>query len=732
MNDPNGNLHRTAGATALAVLTLMVVVASCDKPKPTMAAPDMGSPSTTGTSAMPALEPPRIPSEPTKFGPSLAQTIPDEHYDVDTHTEVQLCAKCHAEIVNQWQDSVHALSSLANPFFRVSFDDFVKDAGHDKAQFCSGCHDPALTFDASITQEIKPNNRNAHMGVTCAHCHGIDKATVDGNASYVLSTAPIPIPKPGDAHSLELHLARLGKPVLRTNELCMSCHRAFLSPRTGHEVVIPGINEVTPYRDSRYGQSDASRIDSDVEQTNCTGCHMPKFGPRNLASHRFAGGHATLAAAIGSAEQLAAVEKVIQNAVTMQVGAIGVGDVKVKPAPKKLEPGQTLWADVVVFNKATGHKFPGGALDLRDTWIEVVVEDAHGKQVASAGTEQEKTGDDPTAMVLHSVVSSDEGKIVKKHRVKSFRAAVNDYSILPRDALVARYTWTVPKPAPALPLKVTARLRHRRVHEPLHVQACEEYKTERGQEFAKWTEKFTRRKLDPCIEQPVLEVGKAWAMLGSDKRSDDLPEWRRHYERGLGLLHNVQENLPEAIDAFDRAMEKLPEDAPKVDLARVHFARGLAVGAQGRVQDAMDEWAKTEDLVGEQAAIHFARGNVHQRTFHNDEAEKWYLKASKLVDDDRVWRALAISAGSIGDSRTAYDAARAGLLLEPRDPHLLRNQMLALRKLPGADPKWIEAASQAFSAYKRDEMAATIRDKCSDADPNCRNERQPMQVTTLK
>lgn len=721
---------RTAGARALAVFTLIVATVSCDKPAPVKIAPDTAPPATAAQAG--ALEAPRIPSEPAKFGPTLARTVPEEHYDVDLHTEVDLCSRCHAEIADQWQDSVHAFASLANPFFRVSFDSFVKDAGADKAQFCSGCHDPSMTFDGSITQPISPKDRRAHMGVTCTHCHGIVEATVDGNASHVLSTAPIPIPTPGDAQSLEKHLARVGKPVLRTNELCMSCHRGFLSPATGHDVVIAGVNEITPYKNSRYGGSNATRIDSGVEETSCTSCHMPKFGDRQLSSHRFAGGHATFAAAIGSEAQMEAVTKMIQGAVTMHVGAVGVGDVRIADPPKAVKPGQTFWADVVVFNEATGHQFPGGALDLRDTWIEVQVTDGKGKQVAAAGTEHEESGADTSAMVLRAVLASDEGEIVKRHRVRSFRAAVSDYSISPRDALVARYTWQVPDPAPPLPFKVTARLRHRRVHEPLRTQACDEFKTERGQEFARYTEKYTKRKVDPCIVQPIVEVGSAWATLGDDTRSDSLPTWRRHYERGLGLLHNVQENLPEAIDAFERAFEALGADADKTDRARIHFARGVAAGAQGRIQDAMDQWALAEELVGEQASIHFARGGVHQRTFHNEEAKMWFLKASKLVDDDRVWRALAISAGSVGDSRTAYDAARAGLLLEPRDPHLLRNQMLALRKIQGADPAWVKLAADAFSAYKRDEMAAAVRDKCSESDPDCRSERQPMQVKPLR
>ena len=719
----------TASAAALAVITLAVAYGGCDKPQPApkVADPDVGQ---TAAAKGPALEPPRIPSEPGKFGPALSHIRQGEHYDVDLHTEVKICSGCHADIAQEWSESLHAFASLANPFFRVSFDDFVKDAGADKARFCAGCHDPALTFDGAVTQDVSPKDRRAHIGVSCGHCHGLVEVTRDGNASYTLSTAPIPYPKPGDDESLRKHKERVASPALRTNELCMSCHRGFLGPATGHEVVIRGVNEVTHYSNSPYGGSSASRIDPGVEEKNCRDCHMPKGGDNQKASHRFVGGHATIASLIGSDEQLALVQQMLQGAVRMHVGQLGVGDIRVAPAPEKVHKDEVVWADVVIWNKGAGHRFPGGALDLRDTWIEVEFTDATGKRLGAAGIEHDKTGSDESAMVLHAVVASNEGEIVKRHRVDSFRAPVNDYSILPRDALVARYTWKATDDVTP-PIRATARLRHRRVHEPLREQACDDFKTKRGQEFAKWSKEYKGVIIDPCKPQPVIEVATAWAELGGG-RSDDVPTWRRHYERGLGLLHNVQENLPEAIDAFEHARATLPDDAPDEDRARVHFGQGLAAGAQGRIQDAMDQWAMAEKLVGEHAAIHYARGVVHQRTFHNEEATMWFEKASKLEDDDRIWRSLAISAGSVGKARVAYDAARAGLRLEPRDPHLLRSQMLALRKLDGVSDDWVAAAKAAFSTYKRDEMAPTIRDKCSANDPMCRDMRQPMQVTELR
>lgn len=723
------DIHRAASASILAAL-LCSLTTACDKspssdetPAPDAAVEEKPAP----------LEAPRIPMDPKKFSPSLARVVPEEHYDVDTHMETAQCQECHGQIVSEWQDSAHAFASFSNPYYRVSFDEFVQDAGREAAQHCAGCHDPTLLFDGSIHREVEPSDKRAHVGVTCNTCHGIIEATTDGNASYLLSTSTIPMPEEGDAHSLAKHRARLGNAVLRTNALCVSCHEGFLTPDTGHGAVISGLSEFTAYRRSGYNGNPTTRIDSGVERATCVDCHMPRSGPDNLPSHRFAGGHSSLAETIGAPEQLVAIQRLVKGAATLDVGAVGVGEISLsQPPPDALASGDRIWADVVVYNSNTGHTFPGGALDLRDTWLDVVVTDATGKVVATAGQDHKETGKDPTAVQLHAVVASEDGDLVEGHRVHSFRTAVGKHVLNPRDALVARYSYEIGENPPELPLTFTAKLNHRRLHHSMAEAACEESKTERAKAFAARTKLYAGKKVDPCREQPTFVIREATAQLGTEAHTPDTPRWRRHWQRGLGLLHNVQESLPEAIEAFEVALKTLPEDAPDIERARVLFSLGLTAARQGRVEAAMDWWAKAEELVGEHPAIHYARGDVHRRTFRNEEAVKWFKKAAAMVDDDRVWRQLAIAAGSVGQARTAYNAARRGLELEPRDAHLLRSQMLSLQKLEGVDPAWSESAAKAFSEFKRDEQAPHIRDKCSSNDPYCRESREPMRTVEMR
>ena len=67
--------------------------------------------------------------------------------------------------------------------------------------------------------------------------------------------------------------------------------------------------------------------------------------------------------------------------------------------------------------------------------------------------------------------------------------------------------------------------------------------------------------------------------------------------------------------------------------------------------DAMAAFARAETLVGSHPAIDFARGEAYKRVFKNADAVTWFQKAAARADDDRIYRQLAISAGSVTSSR---------------------------------------------------------------------------------
>ncbi len=685
---------------------------------------------------LPARPEPSLPRPAGPHGPTFSATAQNKAVDFALLGETDRCGECHQEIAAQWGESAHAFSAFANPFYRVSLDDFVAANGAEKARFCNGCHDVGLQFEDK-PQPPSHDDARGFAGVTCTVCHSISEATTDGNASYTLNTSPITLPR--DDETLSAHKARVGQAALRTDALCVSCHRGFLTPDTGHEVVISGIDDFGPWRHSGYAGSKATRIDAPVKPQSCTGCHMPRSGPKNLPSHRFAGGHTTLAAAIDAPDQLQALEALLKEAVSVDILPLdtsGVTPVAVDESAVALKPGQRVAFDVVIRNQAVGHNFPGGVKDLRDTWLEVIVTDAAGERLAQSGVEHERTGQEPGAHRLRTVILDSESKAVFEHKVADFRTTVFDRTIKPRDAAVARYAVTLPEGRQLQgPLKVQVRLRHRRLQMALHKRACQDAGTERGKAFRKAAARATGRDVDPCVEQPIVDlVGReVWFGPGAAERNGAMaPRWQRLWEQGLALEHHVQEHLEEARHALETAHRLIPADAPKWAHGAVLGELARVAGRQGRTDDAVKLLEKADRVMPGHPALALIRGEAHAQVWRWEQAAEAYAVASKLAPNDaRAWRGLAIALGSLGRREEALLAAEAGLALEPRDPHLLRVQSLSWGRLDPDDAR-ADATREAWLAYRRDDMAPTIKGLCDDPSSDCQRERVAVMMRELE
>jgi tetratricopeptide (TPR) repeat protein len=688
-----------------------------------------------------SVDGPMIPAKGGEFAPSLARVASDDP-NVEHLTQKEECAECHAEIVEEWSDSMHAFASFNNPLYRKAFDDFVAENGHEKGNFCAGCHDPAPMLQGKIGQKVEPDLKSAHAGVTCNTCHGVTEATKDGNGSYTLTTSEIPIPKEGDDESLAKHKERAAMPALKSDAMCVSCHRGFLSPATGHDVFILGFDEFGPWRRSGWAGNRVTRVDEKVADQSCTDCHMPKDPDTGHASHRFPGGHTTFADMIDSAEQMEAVREMIEDAASIDVAAAGEGGERFPSDPGELavESGTDFWVDVVVRNLKGGHNFPGGQRDLRDTWIKVTVTDADGQVLAEAGGDHRQTGDELSAHRLRALLLSSSAETEKTHSVAHFRTKAYDHTIGPRNAELARYAWQVPEsfdPA-RFPLTVEATLLHRRVSKTFQSDICQASKTERGRAFlAETTEQFGVSP-DPCIEQPVTTLVSDTATVGPDgfAAGDNKPEWKRWFDRGLALQSHLSERLDEAIASFDRSIARLEASELGEDAREHRRAMGLVgqaqvMARQRRHKEAISVFDEAEELIGEHPAIFVGRGDAYAKVWQFDEAVDEYRRAAEMADDDRVWRKLAVGLGSLGRHRESLTAAQQGLEIEPRDPDLLRSQMIAVRKLDTPDD-WKERAAEAFNAFKRDEEAHLLKAECSDRSEVCQLERLPVHTHEME
>lgn len=705
----------------------------------------------------------RLPGPAGRYAPALLSAPQGAPHLAGELADTEACGSCHPDALAQWRTSAHAFASFNNPLYRASIDRLRTERGTTPSRACAGCHDPVLLVAGAMdAAEVVAEDARAHAGVTCVYCHSAQAVRLDGNGSVTLSDAVIALPDEDDAESVRVHKASAAPSPLRTAELCAGCHRSFLDAETGNAVTFFGMDDYTPWLRSAYAGSHAERPDR-VAERDCAGCHMPlELAPLGdvaarskggrIASHRFVGGHSYLSAMRNDAAGVARVQAFLRDRVSVDIAAASEGGRRALPAETlAVRPGTEVTLDVVLRNRAVGHRFPGGVGDAQDTWLEVRVEDALGRAVAEAGVEHlssgafreaepapSAVGEDPTAHRLRSLVLDARGQPLLERQTHHFIAAAFNHTLGPRDAAVVRFSFDVPATlgAASLPLKASARLLHRSRNRDLHRLACEATRTERGLRFARASERFVGAALDACVSQPVSELAAASVWLGSGAERVALPlrkDWERLYEHGLGLSRALQEQLYEARESLLAALEAVERaglSAPEERQARGEISTALATVAakEGRLDEALRWTERAEVLLPEAPALSRIRGDAYAAVWRWPEAAQAYEVCTQRAPSDLfAWQALAMARGSAADFPGALRASQAGLALQPRDPELLRVQALSLAalKAPKADA---EAALAESLKRRAPDQAPWARSLCSKQVLGCATERVPVHV----
>jgi hypothetical protein len=720
--------------TRIAAIGALVLVA-CGSPGPT---------DTFVTEAPVTLYPPSLPRAPGEFGPSLVAINGDGKVDGVELADIETCATCHPAAWQQWSQSAHSFASFGNPIYRVNVELFRRELGNKNSQHCGGCHDMPLVVDGTMRDgEIPADDIRAHTGVTCRLCHGIDKVSLDGNGSYVLNAEPLPIPTPGDQASIDVHKQAATLKPLGT-DLCMGCHRGFLSPDMDMPIHMSGIDEPGVWRGSAWNGNGAGRIDK-VEKKNCIDCHMvrePAVGDEvaakdgTIASHRFAGGHTWMASMRGDDDQLAALRKMLVGAASIDIAGVRrhekTGDTWFLPAETApVVPGAHLDLDVVIRNLLVGHRFPGGVNDMQDSWIEVEVADAAGVRLAASGLAHETDPKDIEAHVLRALPVNDRAEILNEHEMPRFRSVIAIHTLAPREAQVIRYALEVPKDfsAARLPLTVTARLKHR--SRSLHLQevVCTEARTVQGAAFLHGVADTRDVTLDPCLAQPITEIASTTIQIGTKRKTVDgptrLPTWERLYEHGMALTAVIGERLDESRIVLEHALAAVPEgDGAARAQAMIKVQLAIVSGKQGRTDEALALLDDAERLVPGPVApvIPTVRADALARVWRWAEAvAPARLATERAPQNTAGWVMLARVLASVGDDHAALEATRKGLVHAPRDPDLLRTQAVCLAALKSDQA---DAALTAFDRFRAPDATAELRIQCARQSPQCERERE--------
>lgn len=806
----------------LLVVLVLLALPSCGRPPgsghaervdATTAAPTgsrSASPAVLGAGATPGLAAPTtlLPAPAGRFGPAhtalAASPSGTGAMDGRHLAQVDDCADCHPDVAAQWSGSVHAFASFNNPIYRVSIEGFRRRAGARASRFCAGCHDLALLVDGAMDapadhpaassmpgapgtgvpgapgtgpddtgpdDAFGPDDLRAHAGITCRMCHGVLSTTADGNGSYTLRPDPIPLPQEGDPASLARHRQAVRRSPLG-NDLCMACHRSFLSTDTGNGHHLVGMDDSSDWQASAYTGSGTGRVDDPVPRADCISCHMPRepapLGDAaardgTVSSHRFPGGHTWLAAMRGDGAQLAQMQERLRGAISIDIAAAIDRQRGTRTLPADGVPvSESMALDVVLRNRAVGHRFPGGVRDAQDTWIELTVRDARGALVAASGTAHERDAGDTEAHVLRSLVAGADGHILLAREVDTFRAPIVDHTIAARDVTVVRYLLDLPAGVPE-PLAVHARLRHRSRNLTLQQAACAEARSARGRAFDRGARQWRGMSLDPCAPQPVTTMAeqRIWIGAGAAAKAGNAtntspaaPAWQRLYEHGLGWLHAVQERTDEARPSLlaalallesadeaadtagraDRVQPPAPAAPPAPDeharnKAMVVTALGALAGRQGRTDEALGWLDRAEALVPGHAAVSAARGAALTRVWRWHEAiPPLRAAAAKAPLNSRAQALLAMALGSVGEHEQALIAAHRGLALAPRNEALLRVQALAAQALGSPDA---DAAMAAYARFRTPDPVLEVRFACTAQDPLCAREREPVHEHRL-
>jgi len=382
------------------------------------------------------------------FFPSSAQVFGGQKIPSKFFMESDSCKRCHQDIYEQWNRSVHHFSSFNNQWYRKSVEYMQDTVGTKPSKWCGGCHDPAVLYSGMMDTPIKQivHTPEAQAGLGCMMCHSIAqvKSTMGQGDFYLeypklheMAATKNPVARALHDFLINLnpepHRRVFLKPFMRTQtaEFCSSCHKVHLDVPVNHYRWIRGFNEYDNWQASGVSGQGARSFYYPPKPAQCADCHMPLQKSNDAGningfvhSHSFPAANTAVPTANEDAQQLKLTEDFLKNKiVSVDIFALSPAQaVSSKPSTPQNEMsttfavgeeaetkiasqtaeatpvtaplnrvnatvrrGDTVRVDVVVRTRTVGHFFPGGTVDAYDTWIELRGVDNKGQTVFWSG-----------------------------------------------------------------------------------------------------------------------------------------------------------------------------------------------------------------------------------------------------------------------------------------------------------------------------------------------------------
>ncbi len=658
------------------------------------------------------------------------------------------CARCHQDIVAQWEASAHRFASFNNPFYEATITDMrnnanetnpwvekhmteFKDfdqggAGMAKSKWCSGCHDPSLMLAGKMNRQIDRNSAEAQAGLTCLACHSMDKIhNLTGNGNYNIADEqedPYLFAKSKDEtlgaflHDAaikakpEAHMQQMMQPFFSKSEYCMTCHKVSLPEPVNNYRWLRGQDEYDNWHDSGVSLNASRTFYLPSSKRECQDCHMPlEAAPLGdlaakdgmVRSHRFIAVNTALPYLRNDTVTLRRIEAFLK------AEKLGVDIFAVKSASRpepitsldqgtlSLKSGEEITVDVVVRNKGVGHTFPGGTNDSNEGWLEFSLKDEEGNTLLISGYIDEQGHLDSGAHAFKAVLVDKDSNPIHKRNAQDIRATVYANVIGPGTADIAHYTFSVPKEFENKKLTLEARLLFRKFDQNYL-------------EFAYNANPQGFKMFDEIPELPITEIAADridFLVSPSDTSMERIKEenkiqasdWMRYNDYGIGLL--LEGDSRGAMRAFEMVEFLQPErlDGP-LNLAKTALS-------DGSIEEAYKNLRKCEELKKGDPQVAWVWARVRQEDGKYEEAIAAYKYVLRHFPEDRAARRQLGRTYYLDQQyEESIEAYESVLEIDPEDREAFYHLYLNYRAL-GRTEKAAEM-EKAFEYYKIDESAA--------------------------
>jgi tetratricopeptide (TPR) repeat protein len=291
------------------------------------------------------------------FFPSSADTNVKGIIPANFFLTSATCARCHQDIYEQWNSSMHHFSSFNNQWYRKSIEYMQDVVGTKPSKWCAGCHDHAVFFNGRFDRPIREqiDTPEAQAGLACTSCHAITQVnSTMGQGDFVIEYPPLhdlaasENPLLRFAHDQLLymdpqpHRETFIKPFHReqTPEFCSSCHKVHLDVPVNAYRWFRGFNDYDNWQASGVSGEGARSFYYPPKPQKCADCHMPPVASTDPAakngmvrSHRFAAANTAVPFVNGDRAQLEEVQKFLRDGqVTVDVFGLIRGEVPARAA----------------------------------------------------------------------------------------------------------------------------------------------------------------------------------------------------------------------------------------------------------------------------------------------------------------------------------------------------------------------------------------------------------------